>query len=387
MGIPVQQIFIGVVTLAYFVNVIVLANGEDQLICTGYTFYKVKKNGQAFCKECPSCIGGGIGWDTTETRIKDEHGFRSCYKCEKCKPETFRVLGSYDSKCEQCGLDCVAKNRYGSVRCGGGNPGHCGECISGYYATSKESNSRCTLKPTEGNEDVKTVTEKTTTLEHRLEENRRQPNPLADVPIWIPSGILFIAFLAVIACAIISARWQKRNKTSAQSNIAYDSKRALISNGSSLDGENLETDGDNDVKVRGERPEAVTINEIEAMGFSSSSKRLESPNFDRILHKDDKTLDVVANNIHGERRHEMFETYLKLPKPKTSPEEEKFHKNLCSFPAYILEVLKIWLQYADKEATLKNLCKALEMASFNDVVGKVLDLPENQPGLGNVDEC
>jgi hypothetical protein len=125
------------------------------------------------------------------------------------------------------------------------------------------------------------------------------------------------------------------------------------------------------------------------MGFrpSSSSERLESLNFDRILDKNDKTLDVVANSIHGEKRHEMFETYLKLERSKTSPEEEKFDKGICSFPAYILEVLKIWLQYADKEATLKTLCNALVMASFNDVVDKILDLPENQPGLGNVYEC
>jgi hypothetical protein len=66
---------------------------------------------------------------------------------------------------------------------------------------------------------VKTVTEKTTTTEHRLEENRRQPNPLANVPIWIPGGILFIAFLAVIAFGIIAALWQKRNRTSAQTDI------------------------------------------------------------------------------------------------------------------------------------------------------------------------
>ena len=115
----------------------------------------------------------------------------------------------------------------------------------------------------------------------------------------------------------------------------------------------------------------------EGMGFAS--KPYEALNFnDRILEIGDETIDVVAHSVHGERRHELFQTYLKIEKSKTSPEEEKWEKNINpSFPDYIREVLKIWLQKADKDATLKALCVALEMAGFHDVVEKVLELPEN----------
>lgn len=98
----------------------------------------------------------------------------------------------------------------------------------------------------------------------------------------------------------------------------------------------------------------------------------------RILYKDDATLTVVADNVSGEARHEFFQSYLKIEKSKTDPEEEKWLSDKITFSTYILNVLIIWLQREDKEATLKALCNALVKANFDFVVKQVLDLPENQ---------
>lgn len=98
----------------------------------------------------------------------------------------------------------------------------------------------------------------------------------------------------------------------------------------------------------------------------------------RILDKDDTTLTVVADNVSGEARHEFFQSYLKIEKSKTDPEQEKWYNHKISHPEYILNVLKIWLQREDKRATLKELFNALVKANFDFIVKKVLDLPENE---------
>ncbi|XP_053385320.1 uncharacterized protein LOC123537385 [Mercenaria mercenaria] len=403
MGISVRKIYIGVSAILFVCNLCV--NCTNDLKCTDNTYYRVKKNGQAFCKKCPACKGGGIGWNTTAERLEDEHGFRSCYPCAKCSGGTYRELDSDDSKCKPCTLDCLRLRRYGSVRCGGASPGHCGECMVRYKADSKEPNSMCTIKTTEELEKVITV-QPETELEPRSSVSREKndnpheksaSHPLANLPVWIPAGILLFLILIALLCAVYAGtrRGQHsvtRNRLPPNSDKALvESKAALISSESSFGEDNIEIDGNEKEKVRGERPTLVTIDEFAAMDSAYGVTRIPQEHnkvktyYDRVLGKDDKTLTMAASGIHGERRHELFHSYLKIEKSKTDPEEEKWRLEIISFPAYILEVLKIWLQQADKEATVKALCNALKMASFDKVVDEILDLPENQTPPTNVE--
>ncbi|XP_053388994.1 uncharacterized protein LOC128552025 [Mercenaria mercenaria] len=371
MGISVNKICVGINTLLLVYGC--SADGADDLICTGTTFYRIKENGQAGCKECRPCVGGGIGWNTTVKRREDEHGFRSCYQCTKCPSGTYRDLESTDSRCKPCTLDCLRLHRYGSVRCGGANPGHCGECRTGYVAHSKESNSMCTIRTTQVT-DKPSTNHTETILETRSSVSGENSDyPIANLLVWILGGTVFLLLtFVIILCVVGRNKSHNRNKKKSATASAKDgnSTRALIGSGSTLGEDSLEVDY---VAVRAERPECLTIEELEAL---RTGQEIEI--CDRVLDKDDETITIVSKKVSGESRHELFQTYLKIEKSKTDPEEEKWEKHIISFSAYILEVLKIWLQQAGKEATLKALCNALKMASFDKIVDEILDLPENQ---------
>lgn len=122
---------------------------------------------------------------------------------------------------------------------------------------------------------------------------------------------------------------------------------------------------------------------LDAMRVDGSEPENEQdiklPRFDRLLDKNDQTLIVISRNISGEKRYELFESYLKLDKATIEPEEEKWQKfDRIHFPEYIHNVLKCWLKIAGEEATLKRICQALQMAGFKKALKMVLELPENK---------
>lgn len=360
--------------------------GSDGLVCTGDTYFFVRKSGREICKACNSCKHAGYGLNKTENRLEDENGFLSCYPCEKCPDGTFRELDSAEPKCLPCALDCLRLNRYNSIKCGGANSGHCGDCFSGYDADSKEPNSICT-----------TDEKKSTTIRDEWplpsstspQRGSQEDNMEEDEVHTINAFVFFPAILTILLllCAVVAARCYKlrrhvKNRT--PKNIVGESKGALInSRDSSLGNTNdIEIDGiDHHQKnVRGERPTLVnTVDELEAIANESTkSRNLHGLNLERVLGENDNTITVAADSVSGEKRHELFHSYLKLEKAKTDPEEELWHKGVVSFQTYILNVLKIWLQRADKNATLGALTDALRLADFHDVVEEIHDLAENQ---------
>ena len=99
MGIPALLVFTTVALLADNIE-----GGIDNglLKCTGSTFYKVKKNGEASCRECPSCKGGGIGWDTT-VNIKNTLSFcQVIFMSTNINPESIETSTAVSVLFKEC---------------------------------------------------------------------------------------------------------------------------------------------------------------------------------------------------------------------------------------------------------------------------------------------
>lgn len=370
-------------------------SAENNVVCSGDTYVKLKADGQAVCKKCRPCSGGGIGWNESYERQATENGYLDCYPCALCPAGTYRKLLSSESRCLRCVLDCKRANRYESQSCGFDNEGHCADCFDGFIAESSEANSRCVkIRDSSTSSSKTSVTPNyfvEATLQERLNlDSNMSPDPSTtndhpEFSVKLLFGIVAAAIFAILLVAIILGVYSRKKSTALPNKtLASDvksSQKLISSTGTNL-GEDydIETDGGH---VRGEIPQPVTLQQFDAIKDDKSEHdnydAYKHINYDRVLDKNDETFIVLSATVFGERRYELFLSYLNLDKAIIEPEEEKWQKyDKITYKDYIHNVFKRWVEISGEKATLKWLCEALHKAAFYDAKKKVLDLPENK---------
>ncbi|XP_053385321.1 uncharacterized protein LOC128550391 [Mercenaria mercenaria] len=175
------------------------------LQCELGTYHRYRKDGRERCKKCTLC-NAGEGWNTSvEIKVDAEHGYLECYRCSVCLEGYYRPTHSAFQTCYKCQLDCKRLNRYGSVSCGYDSPGHCGDCMSGYKAESREPNDIC----------FETDVRKQTT-EMKVPTPSRPQNSwtldTSQIALLILDSATMVAVLITIFTMII-CHWTKKHET------------------------------------------------------------------------------------------------------------------------------------------------------------------------------
>lgn len=328
--------------------------------CEIGSYHKVRrKDGKERCKKCPTC-NAGEGWNTSVVLMKDDaRGFLECYPCEKCLDGYYQQASSALTECYKCQLNCKRLNRYESVQCGDGTPGHCGECQLGFIAESREPNSICRKQATTSN---------TIPFEHES-SNQHSHQTVDSHTILFTMGIC-VGFVGIVALLILIIRcYRDHNTTNQDANYAPSSDERLLSKTSPSTIEvNLETDGPTAVPAR---------DNLQQDNDNGEMLLPESSNYqDREIDKDDETLSIISSRISG-KGVRLFFRRLMIHNSKIEPHEELWEKGRISYPNYVLNVLIEWTKFATPKPTLSLLCNALKAASFGDVMDEILGLAEN----------